>query len=149
MHSPKALLVVLLAVLLATMIGPAYADETDCRGIITLLDGGKVEVRDLSVRLMEASSPDTELLVFFDGGQSVINLNKLKRITRLHPPGEAQRGQKVRFAFETADGQKGEFKIWAEYIFSGRMALGRLSERAAKIKCIELSCPASDLTPSD
>ena len=71
----------------------------------------------------------------------------MRRLSRLAPPGVAQEGQKVEFAFVANDGQTGKFKIWAEYIFSGQIALGAWSERAGRIKQIEVSCPPPDLTP--
>lgn len=143
----KTILAVLLALLLSGAAFTARADETGCRAVITLLSGEKMPVSQFGARLLEDSSPSTELLVFYDAGQSILDLGKLRRLTRLAPAGEAQRGQKVEFAFLANDGQTGKFKLWAEYIFSGQIELGAWNERAAKIKQIEVTCPPPDLSP--
>lgn len=147
MRTIKTTLLLLLALLLAGACFTAHADETGCRAIITTLSGEKMQVSQFAVRLLEDASPSTALLVFYDGGQSILDLGKLRRLTRLAPAQEAKKGTKVEFAFEASDGQTGKFKIWWNYIFSGQTQIGAWSERVAKIKQVEVNCPPPDLSP--
>jgi len=142
MRTIKTSLLLLLAVLLAGVCFTAQADETGCRAVITLLSGEKITVRQFSVRLLEDAAPSTELLVFYDDGQSIMDVRKLLRLTRPAPPKEAKVGEKVEFAFKDVDGQTGRFQIWADYLFSGRIEEGAWSEQAANIKQIVMNCPA-------
>jgi len=142
MRTIKKNLVLLLAVLLAGACFTAQADETGCRAAITLLSGEKIMVSRFSVRLLEDAAPSTELLVFYDDGQAIMDVRKLRRLTRPVPPKGAKVGEKVEFAFEDVDGRTGRFKIWADYIFSGQIEEGTWNEQAAKIKQIVMNCPA-------
>jgi len=138
-----------LAVLLAGACFTAQADETGCRAAITLLSGEKIMLGQFSVRLLEDAAPSAELLVFYDGGQAIMDLRKLRRLTRPVPPKGAKVGEKVEFVFEDVDGRTGRFKIWADYIFSGQIGKGAWSGQAGNIKQIVMNCPAvvSSLTP--
>lgn len=147
MRMIKTTLLLMLGMLLAGAAYPAQADETGCRATITSLSGEKIALSQFSVRLLEDAAPSTELLVFHDDGQSIMNVGDLRRLTRLAPAQEAKEGTKVEFAFEASDGQTGKFKIWWNYIFSGQTALGAWSEQAARIKQVRLTCPPPLLSP--
>lgn len=133
------------------MIGAAYnaqADDTGCRAVITTLSGEKMQVSKLAARLLEEAFPGTQLLVFFDGGQSILDLGDLRRLSRISPAKEAKPGTKVTFSFKDKQGKTGTFKIWANYIFSGQIQEGSWSESVAKIKQMVITCPPPMGTPS-
>lgn len=143
-------ILLLLWLSLALLAGPAdmaRADETGCQATITLLSGEKIKVSQFAVRLLEDAFPGAQLLVFQDDEQLILDLRKLRRLTRLASSGDDKRGQKVGFAFEANDGQTGKVQTWASYIFSGQIAFGSWSERAGNIKQVQIACPPPELSP--
>ncbi len=147
MFKRALLLLLVLPLVLAAWSGGARADESGCTATVVLVNGDKVTVTDFGVRLLEDAFKGIHMVVEYESGQSIINIRKLARLTRVSPPGEVPQGRKVTFAFETTTGGKGRLRIDSGYIFAGRMPLGAWKVLAGQVKDLRLRCPRDEFTP--
>ncbi len=129
---------------LACLAVSALADESGCTAKITLLGGEKVTVTNFGVRVLQEAFWGTEMAVRFDQGQDLIDIRKLRRLERLVPSHKVGSGKNVTFAFETAKGQKGRFKVDGGYFLGGETPLGDWSVIAGQVQRIGLQCADQD-----
>jgi hypothetical protein len=141
------LLLLVLPLMLACWGGGARADESGCKATVVLVNGEKAKVANFGVRLLEDAFIGTQMMVKYEGGQAIINIRKLARLTRVAPAGEVPKGRMVTFAFQTTGGSKGKLRIDSGYIFAGRLPLGDWKVFAGQVKEVKLRCPQDDLTP--